>query len=162
MHKELNPGRATERTIFISRRARIAALLFRSVLASQPNMSCTSRDAGVSAGSGCGGSLSRINRSYPGRKMNFHPRSLNPFRITARPEFAASYFSVSSDIFKCPTHTYTHTRSPAYIVYNVQNTRSHRLETRERVFQNIRARLAALYPSVSSLMFNYVGDDRRN
>jgi len=32
---------------------------------------------------GDAGSLSRINRSYPEREMNFHSRSLNPFGITA-------------------------------------------------------------------------------
>lgn len=91
MHKGLNPADA----IFIPHRGRRNFILKHTRLATE-HVLYISR-AGAPAGS-----LSRINRSYPERKMNFHSRSLNPFRITA---FGVCCFLRNSD--EQPTYTYT-------------------------------------------------------
>lgn len=108
--------------------------------------------------------------------MNFHSRSLNPFRITTfgvRSLFLTKNF-LGSDIFGRSTHTYTHARAQMctynsiyiYIMYGIYAPPMVRRSKCARLSEySIRAEgfgCAALYPSVSSPMFNYVGDDRRN
>lgn len=66
--------------------------------------------SGISTGPA--GSLSRVNRSYPERKMNFHSLSLNPFRITALARsllFLSGIFPILTSTSTFCSHTYTHT-----------------------------------------------------
>jgi hypothetical protein len=114
-----------QHALFIPHRL-CAALSFR--IASQLNVSCAFRKAGSVR---CDGSLSRINRSYPKRKMNFHSGSLNPLRITALGEFVVS----------CPkfSRLWQSRISDANAFARVQHIQSarRRFEAQLRIFRNI-------------------------